>query len=66
MAKTKHDQAQAKEQEEAARKEVNKKEKALEVAAGVTKGAELMQALELHGSKHLFKFTLADLKAFIT
>jgi len=32
----------------------------------VIKGEELLQALELHGAKHLSKFTLADLKALIT
>jgi len=36
IAKTKHDQAQAKKQGEAIRKEANKKKKRLEVAAGVT------------------------------
>ena len=58
MAKANHDDAQVKKQGEAARKEAIEQQKALEVAAGVRKGAELVRALELKGEKHFTTLTL--------
>jgi len=60
------EEALAKKHGEAARKEVIKQKKAREVFVGVTKGAELLRALELNGEKYLASFTLNDLKVLLS
>ena len=40
--------------------------KALEVAALVTKGAELLQALERHGPSIISRLVIADIMALLT
>jgi hypothetical protein len=66
LALERHEQNQAKKAGKAARKEDAKLKKALEVAAGVTIGAELLRGLEVHGERLLSKLTIPELQALLT
>jgi hypothetical protein len=66
LARERHEQNQAEKAGKAARKEDAKLKKALEVAAGVTRGAELLRELEVYGERLLSKLVIPDLQALLT
>ena len=66
MLATKQAETQAEKEEKAARNEERNQAKALKVAREVTKGAELLKALELFGNPKLNSLTLPDLVALLT
>ena len=63
---TKHADAQAKEEEKAAKNEERNQAKAIKVAREVTQGAEVLKELELFGNPKLNSLTLTDLVALLT
>ena len=63
--KAKHDYNQAEKMENVARDEERKQQKALDVAAAVTQGARVLQALELYGEAQLHKLTIAEIVALL-
>ena len=65
MMKAKHDDNQAEKMEKTARDEERKQKKALDVAATVTHGARVLQALEMYGEAQLHKLMIAEIVALL-
>lgn len=66
MARARNEEQQAEKAEKAKRKEAFMQKKALDVAALVTKGAELLLALERHGPSLISRLVIADILALLT
>ena len=65
IAKANHDLKQAEKDQKAARDEEKKQKKALDVAAAVTQGARVLQAIELHGEAQLHRLTIVEIVALL-
>ena len=66
MEQARNEENQTEKAVEAVRNEESKQKNALLIAAGVIRGAELLQALELHGERLFSTLTLPDMQALLT
>jgi hypothetical protein len=66
MAQLRNEEIMAEKAGKAERKEITKQKKATEVAALVTRGADILRALERHGPRHIASLVIADILALLT